>query len=78
MESSENNHNESEKIRQKQERSTTPETDQINQFIERHLEGKLTREIVNEWLDGLPEEDREAVRGDLEAGIGEDIDNLPE
>jgi len=58
--------------------SETAEKDQINKFIELHGEGKLTKKMVNEWLNSLSEDERVREKGELETGLSEEIENLPE
>lgn len=57
--------------------SKTSQIERINEFIALYEKGELTRGIVYEWLNSLPESERDRERYELEKGIAEDIDNLP-
>ncbi len=43
-----------------------------------HEEGKLNKRLVNTWLETMPKNDRDIAYMDLENGLSEDIENLPE
>ncbi|KKR22075.1 MAG: hypothetical protein UT48_C0001G0088 [Parcubacteria group bacterium GW2011_GWE2_39_37] len=50
----------------------------INNLVALYNKRGLTKEMAYEWLNSLPEDQRDKERFDLESGICEDIDNLPE
>ena len=53
-------------------------TNRVNDFMEENEGVELTKTIVNEWLNTFPEEDRDLAKQELELGLSEDLDNLPE
>jgi len=53
-------------------------TNRVNDFMEENEGVELTKTIVNEWLNTFPEEDRDSAKLELELGLSEDLDNLPE
>lgn len=54
-----------------------PSTPDINKLLEMHENSKLTQTDVNRWLKTLPEEKRDKARGELENGLMDEIENLP-
>ncbi|MFA6027857.1 MAG: hypothetical protein WC752_02940 [Patescibacteria group bacterium] len=67
-----------EHIRQKHEQHISPLTEQINGMILLYQDKKLTKKLVNDWLDTIPEDKRKDAAYQLEIGLSHGIDNLPE
>jgi len=53
------------------------QTEQINEFIEMYGNAELTQQVVQDWIDSFPEDEKEDVKYALECGIGENVEKLP-
>jgi len=78
MISFENNNMEMQIQLQRQERIIGPLTEQINNMITLHSNGELTQSYIHKWLNTLPEDQKNDAMNQLEVGLSDRIENLPE
>jgi len=52
-------------------------TKEINKMIELYYRQALTQRMVAEWLETIPEDEREYAKDQLESALSDIVSNLP-